>query len=55
MSVGATLAALFTLGLVKGRMMERSPLLQGLEILGIGTLPAGVGYALDELIPRLFT
>ena len=54
-SVGATLAGLFALGLVKGRMVERSPLLQGLEILGIGTLSAGVGYALGELIPRLFT
>ncbi len=54
-SVGATLVGLFTLGLVKGRLVERSPLLQGLEILGIGTLSAGVGYALGELIPRLFT
>ena len=54
-SVGATLAGLFTLGLVKGRLVERSPLLQGLEILGIGTLSASVGYALGELIPRLFT
>ena len=54
-SVGATLAGLFALGLFKGRMVERSPLLQGLEILGIGTLSAGVGYALGELIPRLFT
>ena len=53
-SVGATLAGLFSLGLLKGRMVERSPLLQGLEILGIGTLSAGVGYALGELIPRLF-
>lgn len=54
-SVGATLAGLFTLGLVKGRLVERSPLLQGLEILGIGSLSAGVGYALGELIPRLFS
>ena len=53
-SVGATLAGLFALGLLKGRMVQRSPLLQGLEILGIGTLSAGVGYALGELIPRLF-
>ena len=53
-SVGATLAGLFVLGLLKGRMVERSPLMQGLEILGIGTLSAGVGYALGELIPRLF-
>ncbi len=54
-SVGATLAGLFALGLLKGRMVERSPILQGLEILGIGSLSAGIGYALGELIPRLFT
>ncbi len=54
-SVGGTLAGLFALGLLKGRLVERSPLLQGLEILGIGTISAGVGYALGELIPRLFT
>ncbi|MYC39028.1 MAG: hypothetical protein F4X66_19270 [Chloroflexi bacterium] len=54
-SVGATLAGLFALGMYKGRMVQRSPLLQGLEILGIGTLSAGIGYALGELIPRLFT
>ena len=53
-SVGATLAGLFALGLLKGRLVERSPLMQGLEILGIGSLSAGVGYALGELIPRLF-
>ncbi len=54
-SVGGTLAGLFGLGLLKGRLVERSPLLQGLEILGIGALSAAVGYALGELIPRLFT
>ncbi len=54
-SVGATLAGLFALGILKGRLVQRSPLLQGLEILGIGALSAGVGYALGELIPRLFT
>ena len=53
-SVGATLAGLFALGILKGRIVERSPILQGLEILGIGTLSAGVGYALGKLIPRLF-
>ena len=29
-------------------LVERSPLLQGLEILGIGTLSAGIGYALNQ-------
>lgn len=54
-SVGATLAGLFLLGMYKGWMVERSPILQGLEILGIGTLSAAVGYALGEFIPRLFS
>ena len=54
-SVGATLTGLFALGIFKGRLVKRSPLLQGLEILSIGTLSAGTGYALGELIPRLFT
>ena len=53
-SVGATLAGLFALGMLKGRMVERSPLLQGLEILGIGAISAAIGYALGDLIPRLF-
>ena len=44
-SVGATLAGLFALGILKGRIVERSPLLQGLEILGIGSLSAAIGYA----------
>ncbi len=53
-SVGGTLAGLFTLGLIKGRLVQRSPLFQGLEILGIGAISAAIGYALGDLIPRLF-
>ncbi len=54
-SVGATLAGLFALGMFKGRLVQRNQLLQGLEILGIGALSAAIGYALGDLIPRLFT
>ena len=50
-SVGATLAGLFALGILKGRIVERSPLLQGLEILGIGSLSAAIGYALRRTNP----
>ena len=32
-SAGATLAALFALGMGKGRLVQRSPIFQGLEIL----------------------
>lgn len=52
-SVGAGLAALFALGMAKGRIVRRSPLKQGLEILGIGVASAGVGFLLGEGIPRL--
>ena len=52
-SAGATLAALFALGLGKGRLVQRSPILQGLEILAIGTAAAGLGWVLGEIVPNL--
>ena len=52
-SITAGLAALFALGMAKGRIVRRSPLKQGLEILGIGVASAGVGFLLGEGIPRL--
>jgi len=54
-SVGASLVALFVLGVGKGRLVHKSPILQGLEILGIGAVSAGIGFALGEVIPRLVT
>ena len=52
-SVGLSLTALFGLGLVKGRLVQKSPILQGLEILGIGAASAALGYGLGEWLPRL--
>jgi len=54
-SIAAALTGLFFLGVGKGRLVQRSPLLQGLEILGIGAVSAGVGFGLGVLIPRLIT
>ena len=54
-SVSATLVALFALGMLKGRIVRKSTLLQGLEILAIGGVAAGVGWVLGEVIPRLVT
>lgn len=51
-SVGLSLAGLFILGLIKGRLVRKGPLLQGLEILGIGAASAVLGYILGELLPR---
>ena len=52
-SVAAALTGLFALGMAKGRMVRRSPLLQGLEILGIGSVSAALGFVLGDVIPRL--
>ena len=52
-SVTAALLGLLALGAGKGRLVQKSPLWQGLEILGIGALAAGIGYALGDVIPRL--
>ena len=52
-SVGLSLGALFALGLAKGRLVQKSPIMQGLEILGIGAASAALGYALGEWLPRL--
>ena len=54
-SVAATLVGLFALGVGKGRIVQRSPVLQGLEILVLGAAAAGLGFALGEFIPRLIT
>ena len=54
-SVAAALLGLFVLGIYKGRLVQKSPVLQGLEILGIGAVSAAIGYALGEGIPRLIT
>ena len=52
-SITAALTGLFILGVGKGRLVQRSPLLQGLEILAIGAVSAGIGFGLGDLIPRL--
>ena len=54
-SVVAALLGLFILGCWKGRLVQKTPILQGLEILGIGAVSAGIGFALGEMIPRLIT
>ena len=54
-SIAAALVGLFVLGVGKGRLVQRSPVLQGLEILGIGAVSAAIGFGLGEGIPRLAT
>jgi len=35
--------------------VQRSPILQGLEILVIGAVAAGLGWVLGEVIPKIDT
>ena len=54
-SIASALVGLFVLGSFKGRIVQKSPILQGLEILGIGAVSAAIGFALGEGIPRLIS
>ncbi len=54
-SIAGALAGLFVLGMGKGRMVSKSPILQGLEVLGIGAVSAAIGFVLGDLVPRLFS
>ena len=54
-SVAGALVALFVLGSLKGRLVQKSPILQGLEILGIGAVSAAIGFSLGDGIPRLIS
>ena len=54
-SVAGALVALFVLGSLKGHLVQKSPILQGLEILGIGAVSAAIGFALGDGIPRLIS
>ena len=54
-SISAALVGLFVLGVGKGRLVQKSPIWQGLEILAIGGVSAGIGYALGVLIPKVIT
>ena len=52
-SVAAALVGLFILGMGKGRLVQKSSILQGLEMLAIGAVSAAIGFALGDVIPRL--
>ena len=52
-SIASALTGLFILGVGKGRLVQRSPFLQGMEILIIGAISSAVGFGLGELIPRI--
>ena len=52
-SLACTLAALFTLGVVKGRVARQSLVRSGLQVLVIGSISAGVGFAIGHLVTAI--
>jgi VIT1/CCC1 family predicted Fe2+/Mn2+ transporter len=53
-SIGVTLIALAAVGAIKARTTHRSTLPSILEVVGIGAASGAIGYALGDLLPRLF-
>jgi hypothetical protein len=39
----------------KGRIVQKSPIMQGLEILAVGAVAGAIAFGLGEGIPRLIT
>jgi len=53
LSLGCTLVALFAVGVAKGRVTRLSLVRSGLQVMIIGTLSAGVGYAIGHIVTTL--
>lgn len=53
LSIGLALVGLFALGYGKGRLVQKSPVFQGFEILVIGSIAAGIAFLIGEVVPRL--
>ncbi len=54
LSIVATGAALFALGMLKGHVARLSLTRSGLQVLTVGALSAGLGYLIGGLGPHLF-
>jgi VIT1/CCC1 family predicted Fe2+/Mn2+ transporter/rubrerythrin len=52
-SIGVALAGLFALGYGKGKLVQKSPIVQGFEILVIGSIAAGLAFLIGDVVPRL--
>lgn len=52
-SLAATGAGLFVMGVGKTRITRRNPVVAGLEVLGLGVAAATIGYLLGTVVPGL--
>jgi VIT1/CCC1 family predicted Fe2+/Mn2+ transporter len=52
-SIVLALVGLFALGYGKGKLVQKSPIVQGFEILVIGSIAAGLAFLIGDVVPRL--
>jgi predicted membrane protein (TIGR00267 family) len=52
-SLVCTLIALFTLGVVKGRVARQALMRSGTQVLLIGSVSAGVGFAIGHIVTSI--
>jgi vacuolar iron transporter family protein len=52
-SLACTLVALFALGLIKGRIARMSLLRSGLQVAIVGSVSAGIGFAIGHLVSSI--
>jgi vacuolar iron transporter family protein len=52
-SLGCTFVALFALGVVKGRVARQATRRSGLQVLVIGSISAGVGFAIGHIVTSI--
>jgi VIT1/CCC1 family predicted Fe2+/Mn2+ transporter len=52
-SLVCTLVALFTLGIVKGRVARQALVRSGAQVLAIGSVSAGVGFAIGHIVTSI--
>ena len=52
-SLACTLLALFFVGIAKGRVTRVALLRSGLQVMAVGSVSAGVGFAIGRLVTTL--
>ncbi|MSQ27179.1 MAG: hypothetical protein EXR51_03450 [Dehalococcoidia bacterium] len=52
-AMAMTLVVLFLVGLGKGRVLHKPPIISGLEVTAVGTVSGAIGYAIGDLLPKI--
>jgi len=50
-SIALAVGTLFLMGVAKARLVQRNPIVSGLEMMAVGSVAAGIGYMVGVLLP----